>query len=165
MDLNNLKEHKYSSFQELEQERHHLKRELTDREQNYDSRMQDLQEEVSKLVGQLNQVQKTSRTFEKSHRSNYDDLSIQNDSLHKELDEVGDQLIKHIWYNVLEVLHDLVFSIVYVFSEVSSQGSNNVACTFSIKILLCLILPDLTTVTVFVAMEKLDILVENAYKV
>ena len=117
MGVNNLKEHKYSSFQELEQERHHLKRELTDREQNYDSRMQDLQEEVNKLVGQLNQVQKTSRTFEKSHRSNYDDLSIQNDSLHKELDEVGDELIKHFWWNVLEVLHDLVFSIVYIYSS------------------------------------------------
>lgn len=127
MSVNNLKEHKYSSFQELEQERHHLKRELTDREQNYDSRMQDLQEEVNKLVGQLNQVQKTSRTFEKSHRSNYDDLSIQNDSLHKELDEVGDELIKHFWWNVLEVLHDLVFSIVYIYSNTSSRGSNNVA--------------------------------------
>lgn len=50
--------------------------------------MQDLQYEVSTLSGQLDVVQQTSKSFEKSHQSTYSDLSVQNESLHKELSEV-----------------------------------------------------------------------------
>lgn len=75
-------------IEELEQEKHHLKRQLVTRGNCYDSRMQDLQQELHNLSGQLDMVQKSSRSFEQTHRSTYEDLALTNNSLLTELDEV-----------------------------------------------------------------------------
>lgn len=77
-----------SSFQSLEQERHHLKRELHERDYNYESRMQDLQHELQHMRGQLSNVQKASKNHEQNSKSTLHDLNYQNNSLVQELDQV-----------------------------------------------------------------------------
>lgn len=51
--------------------------------------MQDLQHELSHLSGQLETVQKSTRTKEQSNKNNLDDIQLQNNSLLKELDVVS----------------------------------------------------------------------------
>ncbi|XP_065663609.1 BICD family-like cargo adapter 1 isoform X2 [Hydra vulgaris] len=75
-------------IEELEQEKHYLKKELTDRDLNYESRMQELQNEFNNLSGQLHKVQKSSLMFERSNQSSFEDLAVQNSSLISELEEM-----------------------------------------------------------------------------
>eukprot|EP00111_Clytia_hemisphaerica_P019736 TCONS_00058240-protein len=83
-----LQEEYLHKIEALEQERHHLKRELHERDYNYESRMQDLHHELGHLRGQLSNVQKASKTHEQSSKSHLQDLNYQNNSLVQELDEV-----------------------------------------------------------------------------
>ena len=75
--------------QSLEEERHHLKRELHERDYNYESRMQDLQHELQHMRGQLSSVQQASKHHELNSKTNLHDLNYQNSSLVEELDQVS----------------------------------------------------------------------------
>ena len=66
-----------------------MKRELHERDYNYESRMQDLQHELQHMRGQLTNVQKASKHHEQNSKSDLNDLNYQNNSLIQELDQVG----------------------------------------------------------------------------
>ena len=78
----------FQKFEGLEQDRHHLQKELNDRGIIYESQIQELQQDISNLGGQLKVVQKLSCTNEHSAQSTYQDLSGQNNYLLRELEEI-----------------------------------------------------------------------------
>lgn len=107
-----LQEEYLHKIESLEQERHHLKRELQDKDYNYESRMQDLHQELNHLSGQLSSVQKASKHQEKSNKSTLQDLNLQNSSLIQELSEVKS-------YN-----HDLALQVQTLSKRIDGRLSN-----------------------------------------
>ena len=82
--------------------------------------MQDLQHELSHLSGQLETVQKVSRTHELSNKSNLDDINIQNNSLLKELDEVN--ILYHYLHSSVLLVSQCLTWILYFMNGISVQS-------------------------------------------